>query len=123
MISLIVSAVVSIITHNSLPVISVGLLAVWDLIWAYIKRVKNKGFCNPFYFYCAMGIQGMYEFYRIKQSLKEKSLGAFYCGQVFNRFQIKYGMKDDSIRIWELLLSYTTIFVLVNIVAFIIERM
>ena len=123
LISLIVSAVVSVITNNSLPAISVGLLAVWDLIWAYIKRVKNKGFCNPFYFYCAMGIQGMYEFYRIKQSLKEKSLGAFYCGQVFNRFQIKYGMKDDSIRIWELLLSYTTIFVLVNIVAFIIQRM
>lgn len=46
LISLIVSAVVSTITHNSLPVISVGLLAVWDLIWTYIKRVKNKGFCN-----------------------------------------------------------------------------
>ena len=65
----------------------------------------------------------MYEFYRIKQSLKEKSFGAFYCGQVFNRFQIKYGLKDDSMRIWELLVSYTVIFSIVNVVAFLIERM
>lgn len=64
----------------------------------------------------------MYEYYRIKQSLKEKSLGAFYCGQVFNRFQIKYGMKDDSKRIWDLLLSYTVIFMIVNIICFVIER-
>lgn len=119
MIALIVSAIVSGISHNVLPIVSVAGLVIWDLLWAYIKRVKNTGFCNPFYFYCAMGIQGMYEYYRIKQSLKEKSLGAFYCGQVFNRFQIKYGMKDDSIRIWELLLSYTTIFVIVNVAAYI----
>lgn len=122
MIALVIAAIVSGVSHNILPVISVALLAVWDLILAYIKRVKSKGFCNPFYFYCAMGIQGMYECYRIKQSLKEKSLGAFYCGQVFNRFQIKYGLKDDSTRIWELLLSYTAIYIIVNIVAFFIER-
>ena len=121
--ALIVSALVSAISHNILPVISVGALAIWDSIWAYVKRVKSKGWCNPLYFYCAMGVQGIYELYRIKQSLKERSLGAFYCGQVFNRFQIKYGMNDDSARIWELLLSYMIIFVIVHIVAFLIERM
>lgn len=123
LIALIVSAIVSGISHNALPVISVALLAVWNLLWGYIQRVRTKGYCNPFYYYCALGIQMVYEFYRIKQSLKERSLGAFYCGQVFNRFQIKFGMKDDSIRVWELLLSYTVIFTIVNAVAVIAERM
>ena len=123
LIALVFSAIMSALSHDSLPLISVCALAVWDFIWEYGKRVKNKGFCNPFYFCCATLIQGMYEFYRIKQSLKEKSLGAFYCGQVFNRFQIKYGMQDESARIWELLVSYTAIFAIVNVVALLAERM
>lgn len=44
-------------------------------------------------------IQNQYEFYRVKQSLKEHSLGALYKGIIFNRFQIKFGMKDDAARI------------------------
>lgn len=123
LLAFVVSLIVGVVSKNWVPSISVGLLAVWDMVWSYIKRVKTKGFCNPIHFLCAMGIQGMYEYYRIKQSLKEKSLGAFYCGQVFNRFQIKYGMKDDSKRIWDLLLSYTVIFMIVNIICFVIERM
>ena len=122
LLAFVVSLIVGVVSKNWVPSISVGLLAVWDMVWSYIKRVKTKGFCNPIHFLCAMGIQGMYEYYRIKQSLKEKSLGAFYCGQVFNRFQIKYGMKDDSKRIWDLLLSYTVIFMIVNIICFVIER-
>lgn len=122
LIAFLFSAIVSCISGNNLPVISTATLAVWDLLFSYIKRVRTKGMCNPFYFYCAMAIQGMYEYYRVKQSLKEKSLGAFYCGQVFNRFQIKYGMKDDSKRIWELLISYTVIFAIINIIAFVVER-
>lgn len=123
LLSLLVSLLVGVISENWLPTITVGILAVWDMVWSYIKRVKSKGFCNPIHFCFAMGIQGMYEYYRIKQSLKERSLGAFYCGQVFNRFQIKYGMKDDSKRICGLLVSYTAIFMLVNIISVLIERM
>ena len=122
LIAFVFSAIVSGISRDILPVLSVGLLAIWNFIWIYVKRIRTKGFCNPFYFCCAMCIQGMYECYRIKQSLKEKSLGAFYCGQVFNRFQIKYEIKDDSKRIWELLMSYTVIFVVTNIFRFVFER-
>ena len=42
LIALIFSGILSGISHNGLPVISVGALLVWDLIWSYIKRVKNK---------------------------------------------------------------------------------
>lgn len=123
LLSLIVSLMIGVITSNWLPTVTVGILATWNVILAYIKKIKSKGFCSPVHFCFAMVIEGMYEYYRIKQSLKEKSLGAFYCGQVFNRFQIRYGMKDDSKRIWNLLLSYTVIFMLVNIISFLIERM
>lgn len=123
LLSLIVSLMIGVITSNWLPTVTVGILAAWNVILAYIKKIKSKGFCSPVHFCFAMVIEGMYEYYRIKQSLKEKSLGAFYCGQVFNRFQIRYGMKDDSKRIWNLLLSYTVIFMLVNIISFLIERM
>lgn len=123
LLSLIVSLMIGVITSNWLPTVTVGILVAWNVILAYIKKIKSKGFCSPVHFCFAMVIEGMYEYYRIKQSLKEKSLGAFYCGQVFNRFQIRYGMKDDSKRIWNLLLSYTVIFMLVNIISFLIERM
>jgi hypothetical protein len=97
------------ITSNWLPTVTVGILALWNVVLAYINKIKSKGFCSPVHFCFAMLIEGMYEYYRIKQSLKEKSLGAFYCGQVFNRFQIRYGMQNDSKRIWNLLLSYTVL--------------
>lgn len=109
LLSLIVGLMLGAITSNWLPTVTVGILALWNVVLAYINKIKSKGFCSPVHFCFAMLIEGMYEYYRIKQSLKEKSLGAFYCGQVFNRFQIRYGMQNDSKRIWNLLLSYTVL--------------
>lgn len=109
LLSLIVGLMLGAITSNWLPTGTVGILALWNVVLAYINKIKSKGFCSPVHFCFAMLIEGMYEYYRIKQSLKEKSLGAFYCGQVFNRFQIRYGMQNDSKRIWNLLLSYTVL--------------
>ena len=51
-------------------------------------------------------IQNQYEYYRVKQSFKEHSLGALYKGIIFNRFQIKYGMKDEALRIKRLIISF-----------------
>lgn len=119
---LFLSALLSTCTGNPLPALAAGLLLVWDILWLYIRRVQEKGACNPFYFYAAMCIQNIYEFYRVKQSLAEGNLQAFTCGQVFNRYQIRYGMKDDSRRVWALLTAYTVIFVLLHAAQLVLER-
>ena len=110
LIALIVSGILSVATANLLPLLSVLATAVINAVGSFFVRVAHEGFCNPFYYGCAMCIQGMYEFYRIKQSLKEKSLGAFYCGQVFNRYQIKYGMKAEAARVVRLFVTYAAVF-------------
>lgn len=116
LIVLIFSILAVFIGKSMMPLMISIIWILWEVFYKYIHRISKKDFCNPFYYLCAECVQVMYEFYRVKQSLKEKSLGAFYCGQVFNRFQIKYGMKDDSERILELFLSYSVITLLVNIV-------
>lgn len=117
LLALILSGILSAALSNWLPIMAAVLLAVVTGVASYMIRVARKGFCNPIHYFFAMCVQGVYEFYRVKQSLKEHSLGAFYCGQVFNRYQIKYGMKDDAARMIRLLVSYTVIFLLLTLLA------
>ena len=122
LITLIISGIFTALSRNWLAVQAAVLLLAWNCIRSYIVHCRKKGLCNPFYFSLAMGVQGLYEFYRIKQSLKEKSLGAFYCGQVFNHYQIRFGIKDDAARVMSLLYAYCSIYVFLNLVVLITER-
>ncbi|GHV15389.1 hypothetical protein AGMMS49938_13520 [Fibrobacterales bacterium] len=80
---------------------------------SYIFNGFNSGFKNPIYYFIArVCIQGMYEYYVVLQSLKNKSLGAFYKGLVFNSYQIKYGMKNESFRISVLFITYVIAFMI-----------
>lgn len=122
LIVLLLSGIYTIAFKTWLPLQAALLLLAWNCIRSYVVHCRKKGLCNPIYYGLAMGVQGLYEYYRIKQSLKEKSLGAFYCGQVFNHYQIRYGIKDDAARVMSLLSAYCVIFMLLNIIVLITER-
>lgn len=109
-------AILSVCLKSYLP-ISISLL--WILINSLVDYgvdMKKHGLCSPVYYYGAKMIQNQYEFYRVKQSLKEHSLGALYKGIIFNRFQIKFGMKDDAARIKKLIIDFFVAAVLLLIV-------
>ena len=105
--------VVAAILQSFIPLIIAGSWIVLNGIMDYVLDVKKNGFSSPVVFYGAMLIQSQYEFYRVKQSFKNHSLGALYKGVVFNRFQIKYGMKDESFRVKKLLYSFSIVFIIV----------
>ena len=103
-------SVLSILTQNILPFCVSATWIALNWIIDYIVDIKDKGFCSPIYFYGAKLIELQYEFYRIKGSLKKKSVGAFYKGIIYNRFQIKYGMAGEAFRIKKLIWSFLAIY-------------
>lgn len=113
-----VLGILSLALRSFLPVgIGIGWVLT-NLIVNYIVHCTQKGVCSPVSYYGAQMIQMQYEYYRVKQSLREHSLGAFYKGMIFNRFQIKFGMKNEAFRIKKLIYS----FLAVCFVAFLICR-
>ena len=113
-----VLGILSLSLRSFLPVgIGIGWILT-NLIVNYIVHCTQKSLCSPISYYGAQMIQMQYEYYRVKQSLKEHSLGAFYKGMIFNRFQIKFGMKNEAFRIKKLIYS----FLAVCFVAFLICR-
>ena len=97
---------ISVLLKSMLPLsIAVSWIIVNSIV-KYVTDISSNGFCSPIYYYGAKMIQNQYEYYRVKQSFKEHSLGALYKGIIFNRFQIKYGMKDEALRIKRLIISF-----------------
>lgn len=107
----------SLALRNLLPVAIAAFWIVSNWIIDYAIECRKEGICSPVSFYGAQLIQLQYEYYRIKQSLKEHSLGALYKGIIFNRFQIKYGMKAETFRIKKLIYSFTVVCISVIIVS------
>lgn len=115
---LLVLSILSLMLQSFLPM-AIGLgWIVLNWILDYILSCKKDGFCLPIYYYGAQLIQLQYEYYRVRQSLKNHSLGALYKGIIFNRFQIKFGMRAEAFRVKKLIYS----FLLVYFVALIIYR-
>ena len=108
--------VVAAVSQSLTPLIIAGSWIVLNWLIDYALDIKNNGFSSPIYFYGAMLIQFQYEFYRVKQSFKNHSLGALNKGIIFNRFQIKYGMKNEAFRIKKLLYSFIVVAMVVMIV-------
>ncbi|MBV1708951.1 MAG: glycosyltransferase [Erysipelothrix sp.] len=122
LLTLFFSGFVSVISQNFTPIIVSSVWTLWEILFGYLRYVKKHGYLNPIYYYLGQFVQGMYEYYRIKQSLKEGSYSAFTSGLVFSRFQIRYGLKNDSDRIFALLLSYSAILIVVEIIIMIMGR-
>jgi len=89
------------------------IAVIWILFNSMINYIFNgikNGFKNPIHYFVTRLVQGMFEFYAIKQSLKERSMGVFYKGLVFNSYQIKYGMANESFRMRILFITYIIVF-------------
>lgn len=104
------------ISQSIIPLIIVAGWIVLNWIVDYVLEIKEKGFYNPVFFYGAMLIQFQYEYYRVKQSFKNHSIGALYKGIIFNRFQIKYGMKNEAFRVKKLLYSFLFVALVVMLI-------
>lgn len=100
---LLVLGILSLVTWNVMPILVGAFWVVLNWIVDYVVDCKKRGFCSPLFFYGAQMIQFQYEYYRVKQSIKEHSLGALYKGIIFNRFQIKYGMEGEAFRVKKLI--------------------
>lgn len=98
--------ILSLILKNWLPIMIAVSWIVINWIIDYVVDVKRKGFCSPIYYFGAQIIQSQYEFYRVLGSLKNGSFGALYKGMIFNRFQIKFGMANEALRIKKLIWSF-----------------
>ncbi len=110
LIVLICMAALSMTLKSILPL---AISAVWIAVnWIidYVIDGKRKGFCPPIYFFGAQLIQMQYEFYRVLGSLQRGSLGALYKGIIFNRFQIKFGMVNETFRIKKLIWSFLIVY-------------
>lgn len=112
-----VSALLSLFAKNFTPATTTLLWLAFNWIYDYVADIKKSGVSNPIHYIGAQLIQMLYEFYRVKQSLKNKSLGALYKGIVFNRYQIKFGTGEDAKRISKLFLSYALIFVIIELIS------
>lgn len=110
-------AALSIAAHAFAPLIASLLWVVLNTAINYIQDMRKHGACSPVRFAATKFIQMQYEYYRVKQSLKNRSLEAFYKGMVFNAYQIKFGLADDSKRMLKLLVTYVIAAVLVLLVA------
>ncbi len=117
-----VSGLLGLITAHWLPLLIAGIWTIFELVASYARHTITKGAVNPLHYLCAKGVEGLYECYRIKQSFQEKSLGAFTHGQVFNRYQIKFGLAKDCDRMIALLGSYSVISIIVLLLSTIAER-
>ena len=104
------------VSQSFIPLIIAGGWIVLNWIIDYVLDIKKNGFGNPMYFFGAMLIQFQYEYYRVKQSFKNRSMGALYKGIIFNRFQIKYGMKNEAFRVKKLLYSFISVALVVMLI-------
>lgn len=109
MIVLVCMAILSFITGCLLPLAIAGSWIVANWIIDYVIYCMKHGICSPVSYYGAQMIQLQYEFYRVLGSLKKGSLGALYKGIIFNRFQIKFGMAEETFRIKKLIWSFLII--------------
>lgn len=113
LIVLITSILFSVISGKWLATIITCCWIIVNSLAQYILNGINYGFKNPIYFFIASWIQGMYEYYRIRQSLKEKSMEAFYKGLIFNLSWVKSEMKNESLRLRTLFITYLLVFLLI----------
>lgn len=109
--------VLAVISHSCMPLIIAGEWVVLNWIIDYVVDIKRNGFSSPVFFFGAMLIQFQYEYYRIKQSFKNHSVSALYKGIIFNRFQIKYGMKNEAFRVKKLLYSFVVVALVIMLVS------
>ena len=108
----------SVVLKDAFPILITIIWIILNWLMGYINDIRKNGFSMPIYYFGAILIGMQYEYYRIKQSIKNHSLGALYKGIIFNRNQIKFGMKDEAKRVNKLIISYSIVFV----VAMLIKR-
>ncbi|MEE1086814.1 MAG: glycosyltransferase [Schaedlerella sp.] len=109
---LLFSIILSLIMKNPAMAICACVWIVMNWIYQYGVTMKKKGFINPIHYIGAQIVQSMYEFYRVKHPLTKGSLAGFFNGMVYNSYQIRFGMKDDAKRMWQLGLTYVTAYLL-----------
>jgi len=106
----IASTLFSIISGKWLPMIIAIIWVLLNSITNYVFKGTKTVLKNPINYFFARLVQGIFEIYSLKQSIKEKSVGAFYKGLIFNSYQIKYGMINESLRIRILYTTYIIAF-------------
>lgn len=96
----------SVICGSFIPLITVIIWLLLNTLINYIVDMRRNGPCSPLRYAASKIIQMQYEFYRIKQSVKNQSAAAFYKGMVFNHYQIRFGLASDSKRVMKLLFTF-----------------
>lgn len=113
---LIFSIVMSLLTQDLAMTVCAVAWIVVNWIMQYIITCRKKGMKNPIHYIGSVIVQMMYEFYRVKHPLSKGSLSGFFKGMVFNHYQIRFGMKDEAKRIWQLAISFMIVFIVTMIV-------
>jgi len=101
---------------NPAPILMGLSWVLLNWIVDYVLDCKKNGFGSPVFFYGAQLIQAQYEFYRVKGSLSEHSLGALYKGMIFNRFQIKFGMEGEAYRVKKIMYTFIAVCIATGII-------
>lgn len=114
---LLLSAVASLISRRALPVLTalVWIVACWMI--GYMRDILSGGGINPVYYFGGRFVQDQYEFYRVRNYIVHKKWSVFTNGIVFNRFQIRFGTKDDCKRVQILAFSYAAVLTATMILA------
>ena len=107
----------SVICRDVTPLITVAIWLLLNTLINYIMDMRRNGLCSPLRYAASKFVQMQYEFYRIKQSVKNRSVAAFYKGMVFNHYQIRYGLASDSKRVMKLLFTFIGTATIVMLVA------
>lgn len=113
---LLLCSIFSLVLQNPLAIFTALIWFALQVIWLYVGNGLCSTFKNPLFFYGAQMVQMVYEFYRIKESLRRKSLAAFHKSMVFNVYQIKYGIGNDAKRIWMLGILFFVVLFLMKLI-------